>query len=173
MKIINSVFENHKVETEWTVLKKVATSAISPRTLSCGRILNHCILININHAVRLHIKLITTSKSALFLEQKAVSRSSYVRGTLLVRYRVACIMICKHICSTNELVFTHFNLLGWPCHGRITVLRISSSQTWISWLKIAIFASTLSCLMWHVYLFEHQVIYRRGIMKPINCSQTL
>ena len=121
---------------------RLTTFTVSLRNLPCGRILNHCNLININHAVRPHIKLITTSKSALFLEQ---NQSAVVHVSEVLRYRVACLMICKYR-TDNEVPFTHFRVLGWPCHCKITVLGISSSKKRISWLKKAIFESR-SCEM--------------------------
>ena len=69
LKATTSACENHKVETERIAENRFTRFTVSLRNLPCGRISTHCMLININHAVRPHIKLITTSRSALFLEQ--------------------------------------------------------------------------------------------------------
>lgn len=66
---VNSVFQNHKVKITPAFVKKSETSHLHRKIFSCGLISNQKILININYAVRMHIKLITASKSDLFLEQ--------------------------------------------------------------------------------------------------------
>ena len=85
-----------------------STNVVSKRKLACGRFVNKCVLININHSLATR-KINNNHRKCSFFRPLIIqdwsSMDRVSRACSTGALYVSCIMISKHICTLNEVVF--------------------------------------------------------------------